>query len=53
MSGFPLFRFLYRLDFELRQKARRTQLATHESLKLLAHPAAVYEASLFLSLFAT
>jgi len=23
--------------------ARRTQLATHESLKLLAHPSAVYE----------
>ena len=36
-----------RLNFVLRQKARRTQLATHESLKLLAHPAAVYEVSLF------
>ena len=33
------------------KKARRTQLATHESLKLLAHPAAVYEVSLFLSLY--
>jgi hypothetical protein len=33
-----------RLNFAT--KARRTQLATHESLKLLAHPAAVYEASL-------
>ena len=39
----------FKPNFVLRQKARRTQLATHESLKLLAHPAAVYEVS-FLSL---
>ena len=46
LPSLSFFRFL-RLNFALRQKARRTQLATHESLKLLAHPAAVYEVNFF------
>jgi hypothetical protein len=47
-QAFRLFSLKFgKLNFVLSQKARRTQLATHESLKLLAHPAAMYEVNLF------